>query len=63
MAPGENEFDTPGIEEATGESSGAAALAHWEVREKGPWRKVLGVSPGQAATAHCSPGCKSCGAP
>ena len=34
-----------------------------EVREKGPWRQVLGISPGGAAAAHCSPCCKSCGDP
>lgn len=44
-------------------SAGGAALAHWAVREKGPWRQVQGVSSGQAAPAHCSPGCEFFGDP
>ena len=35
-----------------------------EKSEKGgPWRQVQGVSLGQAASAHCSPGSKPCGGP
>lgn len=45
-------------EEATGEPRWAA-LAHWKIREKGALGTGLGVSLGQAATAHCFPGCKS----
>ena len=33
--------------------------AHWRVREKGPWRRVQGVSQGGAAAAHCFLGWKS----
>ena len=33
-----------------------------EVKES-PWRQVQGVSPGGAAPAHCSPGCKCWGGP
>ena len=31
--------------------------------EKRRWRQVQGVSPGQVAATHCSPGCKSLGDP
>ena len=34
-----------------------------ESEKRGPWGQVQGVSPGRAAAAHCSPGCKSCGDP
>lgn len=51
------------MEEATGEGLGGAAVAPWEVREKGAlptgstgWGG--GVGPGEAATTHCSPTCK-----
>ena len=51
------------IEEATGGSLGGAALAHWEVREKGPWGQDQGASLVRAAATPCSPGCKSRGDP
>ena len=38
-------------------------LADWEVREKGALETGSGVSSGQAAAAHCFPGCKSPGDP
>lgn len=37
----------------------AGCCGSWEVREKGARRPAQGVSPGRAATARCSPGCKS----
>ena len=39
------------IGEATGGSLGGAALAHWEVREKGPWGQDQGASLVRAAAA------------
>ena len=36
-----------------------AALAHWEVREKGPGGQVQGVSLGEATTTCFCPDCKS----
>ena len=66
----------PRVEEATGESlgggavgpskrdgkvsQGGAVVSSCKVREKGASETGSGVSLGQAAAAHCSPGGKSC---
>ena len=45
-----------------GSNRGAQAGLPWltgKPEKRGPWGQVQGISPGQAATAHCSPGCKS----
>ena len=38
-------------------------LAHWKVTEKGALETESGVTPGRAAAAHCSSGCKTHGDP
>ena len=52
MRAGDSETRKPRVEEATGKSPSRAALAHWNIREKGALGTGAGGQPGMSC--HCS---------